>query len=158
MNMSRLSQTIRWAALAALAAPLLPASLTAQEPAREGPRTIVVEMVDFAFQPEEIRVRRGDTIRFVQTTNTPHNVEFRDVPEGTRLRSQPIGALPTVSGPIDGPPPRVGPFLVSEGQTYEFVVGDWFVAGTYDYVCTPHVPMGMTGRFIVEKAMRSRTR
>lgn len=137
--------------LAALAALLAPAGLTAQEAAaEESGRVVIVKMVDFAFEPAEIRVGPGDVIRFVQTTNTPHNVEFRDVPDAATLREFPVGALPT-SAPSDWEPPLViGPFLISKGQIYEIMVGEWFVEGTYDYVCTPHVPMGMKGRIIVE--------
>ncbi len=71
------------------------------------PRTIIVKTVDlsptqYRFKPADITVQPGDTIRWLQTSNVPHNIEFKQVPGGTKLGSQ-----------------RVGPYLVSPGQTYE---------------------------------------
>ena len=53
-------------------------------------RTIVVKMVDksatkFAFEPATIQARPGDVIRFIQTGNNPHNVDFKSTPAGVEL-------------------------------------------------------------------------
>lgn len=103
------------------------------------PRVFQVEMVDispteFAFRPAEIRVRRGDVIRFVQTGVMPHNVEFREVPEGAGLEDA-----------------KMGPFLTRRDQAYDIVIDDRFVPGTYPFLCTPHVTLGMKGTIIVEE-------
>lgn len=65
------------------------------------PETIIVKMVDksateYAFEPADITVRRGDIVRFVQTGSTPHNVEFKDVAEGRgdQPRRNPAGTVP----------------------------------------------------------------
>lgn len=129
-----------------------PTLLTGQNVAAEGSRTVEVEMVDFAFRPATVTARPGDTIRFVQTTTSPHNVEFRDVPDDATLGEEyvvPVEEIGTRAAVY--PPPRMGPFLVQEGETYEFVVTGAFAPGEYGYVCTPHEPMGMTGKLIVEK-------
>lgn len=107
------------------------------------PRVFQVEMVDispteFAFEPAEIRARPGDVIRFVQTGLMPHNVEFRDVPDGARLEDA-----------------KMGPFLMQRDETYDIVIDERFVPGTYPFLCTPHVTLGMTGTIIVEEAASS---
>ncbi len=123
------------AALVAGAFTLIPAEGT--EAARD-PEVIVVKMVDisptqYAFEPADVVAKKGDIVKFVQTVATPHNVEFREGPEGTNL---------------DGD--RVGPFLTAPDQVYEVVVDDRFPAGVHNFVCTPHEFMGMVGTLTVQ--------
>lgn len=94
-------------------------------------RTIEVRMVDkgpseFVFEPAEITVRPGDRVVWVQTGVMPHNVEFTAAPE-----SSDVSGLPR------------SPFLTTRDQRYELVIDDRFGAGQYEYICTPHVTMGM---------------
>ncbi|MEX0892163.1 MAG: plastocyanin/azurin family copper-binding protein [Gemmatimonadota bacterium] len=108
----------------------------------EKPRVIEVKMVDksptsFAFEPANVTVRPGDVLRFRQIGAMPHNVEFREPPEGADLDSI-----------------QVGPFLVTRGQVYELKIDERFVAGQYPFVCTPHEQMGMTGLLKVEPETR----
>lgn len=105
------------------------------------PETVVVEMVDegsatWRFEPARVTVQPGDTLRFVQRDIVPHNVEFRSVPDAADLGEA-----------------RMGPYLSAKGQTYELVIDERFGTGVYDYVCTPHAPMGMKG--IIEVAALS---
>lgn len=98
---------------------------------------VLVEMIDkspteFTFDPVDITVRRGATVRFVMTGNVPHNIQFKDPPEGARLDEI-----------------MMGPFLVQQGQTYDVVIDDRFVDGLYPVVCTPHELMGMKGTLTV---------
>jgi len=109
-------------------------------PAR--PRVIVVRMVErvpygIAFDPVRVSAQPGDTVRFVQAGGMPHNVEFRSVPMAADL-----GEL------------RVGPMLVSVGQTYDVVIDGRFPPGKYVYVCTPHEVLGMAGIIYVEERPR----
>ena len=135
-----------------------PAPAPAQEPDTEA-GVVVIEMLDFGFKPAKVTVRPGDVVRFVNTTNTPHNVEFRDVPEGVRFGAAyeaPVegSAVPVAAGGARAAPPtpdRMGPYLLHKGDTYEFSITDDFVGGVYDYVCTPHEAMGMTGKLEVQK-------
>ncbi len=134
-----------------LAISLLLASLThaiAQDETAEANRTVIVNMVDFGFDPAEITVLPGDTVRFVQTTATPHNVEFRRFPDGARFSNGPPSDSPA-STAASFPPPRMGPFLTQPGEVYEIVIGRDFVAGVYRYMCTPHEVMDMKGKILV---------
>jgi plastocyanin len=138
---------------------LLLVSLThaiAQDETAEANRTVVVNMVDFGFDPTEITVLPGDTVRFVQTTASPHNVEFRTVPEGAELAENPVPPAEGPSGTLSSPPPKMGRYLTQVGETYEFLIDEHFAAGTYDYVCTPHETLGMTGTIVVEDRGRKK--
>jgi plastocyanin len=102
--------------------------------------TIVVKIVDkspteFEFEPAQITVEHGDTVRFVQTGYTPHNVEFKSVPAGADLGKQ-----------------QVGPYLSKKDQTYDVVIDGRFPQGLYGYVCTPHSVLGMKGSITVADA------
>lgn len=97
--------------------------------------TITVDLLNYGYKPNPIRVRRGDTLRLVNVTQMPHNAVFGEVPDGSRLESK-----------------EIGPYLTQKGDTYEFVIGDAFVPGTYEIYCTPHKALGMTGKVIVESA------
>lgn len=122
-----------------VAAAALALSLAPVAEAQNGysPRTVVVNMVDrsatqYAFEPAELTVHPGDTVRFVQTGAMPHNVQFTKSPAGSSLG----GA-------------QMGPFLTTLGQTYQLVIDGRFGAGAHEFVCTPHVSMGMRGTMTV---------
>jgi len=93
-----------------------------------------ISATEFVFEPADITVKAGDIVRWIQTTATPHNVDFRAGPDG---------AVPAVDMPM-------GPFLMAPDETYEVVIGDNFAPGTTEYVCTPHEYMGMVGTITVE--------
>lgn len=119
-----------------------PPTAVAQENGSED--VVVVKMIEksatsYAFEPANVTVRPGQTVRFVQEGQVPHNVEFKDGPTASAL---------------DGI--RMGPFLMSQGETYEVRIDQGFSAGTYDYVCTPHASMGMTGTIVVEASGSNR--
>lgn len=128
-----------WLAGVFLAGAAGAAPAAAQPGPADGPHTVVVKMVDksatqFVFEPAEITVRPGDTVRWIQTGAVPHNVEFKKVPKGTDLGEQ-----------------RMGPFLLGAGETYEVVIDERFAPGLHRYVCTPHEAMGMVGSLTVSK-------
>lgn len=151
MNDPRDLMSLALAAAAALAL-ATPGPTRAQEDGSES-HVVEIEMTDFAFKPAKVNVQPGDTIRFVQATATPHNVEFREVPGDARLGDEyvvPVEEIGTRAAAF--PPARIGPYLLQKGETYEFVITEAFSAGTYDYVCTPHEATGMTGSLTVEES------
>ena len=106
------------------------------------PRVTVVRMVErvpygIAFEPARVTALPGDTVRFVQAGGMPHNVEFRSIPAAVDLGER-----------------RVGPMLVSIGQTYDIVIDGRFLPGKYVYVCTPHEGFGMAGIIYVPERPR----
>jgi plastocyanin len=95
-------------------------------------KTVEVSATSYKFEPAEVTVGLGDTVRFVQTSAMPHNVEFTKTPKGSKL-----GAT------------KMGPYLAAPNQTYDVVIDTRFTSGQYKYICTPHVSMGMKGTISV---------
>jgi plastocyanin len=94
----------------------------------------------YVFQPETLTVSPGTTVTWTfQSPN--HNVSCR--PESWGSASHPEGAEP-FSSYDDGNSFETLP----EGESYEHTFD---VAGTYDYVCVPHVKNGMIGTVVVEE-------
>lgn len=72
--------------------------------------TNVVEITDFKFMPENIKVKVGDTVTWTNNDTVRHNVAGVD------------NELP------EGP-------LLSQGETYTYT---FTKPGVYNYICTPH--------------------
>ena len=106
-------------------------------PAQNAPHVVVVKMSDaaggqFVFQPVAVVAQRGDTLRFVQESSTPHNVAFRKTAKGSKLGSA-----------------STGPYLLTPGQTYDLVIDSRFTDGDYTFACDPHEGAGMHGSLTV---------
>mgnify|MGYP001566005330 FL=1 len=106
-------------------------------PPAPGGRLVIVKMVElsaasYRYQPATVTVNPGDTVRFVQTSAMPHNVEFTKTPSGAKLGSA-----------------KMGPYLTAPGQTYDVVIDSRFPGGQYRYMCTPHFALGMLGVLVV---------
>ncbi len=84
----------------------------------------VVEVQDFSFSPANFTANTGDTIHWMWVDGS-HTTTSTSIPTGASSWSAPLS-----SGSPD----------------FDYVVT---VAGEYDYVCTPHASMGMTGSFTV---------
>ncbi len=121
-------------AAALLALPMVGARSLA---ASGGPGHVVeVKMVkegsNYAFSPANVTVQPGDTIRWIEASDAPHNVQFDSWPKGAKLG----GA-------------QMGTFLSAPGERYQLVIDGRFTAGKYAYECTPHGVMGMKATITV---------
>jgi manganese oxidase len=102
-------------------------------------RLLEVRIVDeggsMRFEPAKLDVQRGDVVRFIQKGTMPHNVQFvrNTAPAGAEIGDY-----------------WMGPFMNKAGETYEVTIDERFQDGTYEYVCTPHIAMGMKGTLTVE--------
>lgn len=83
---------------------------------------VTVMQVDNTFDPQNFSVSVGDTIRWVWTSGL-HTTTSADIPAGAAAWDS---------------------FLMETVPMFEYVVT---VPGTYNYVCTPHVNIGMIGSF-----------
>jgi plastocyanin len=121
---------------AAAAAPATPAPAPAPAPATGN--VVEVRMVTSAdgatgtFEPANVTVKKGDTVRFITDGKTVHNASFK---------------------PVENPgksnlPAETGPYLTTPNQTYDVVIN--MDPGTYNYVCDPHAAMGMKGTVTVQ--------
>jgi manganese oxidase len=113
-------------------------SSTAESRPAGGGRLLEVRIVEeggsMRFEPANLDVQRGDVVRFVQDGTMPHNVQFvrNTAPAGGEIGDY-----------------WMGPFLNKVGETYEVTVDERFLDGSWEYVCTPHIAMGMKGTLTV---------
>ncbi len=103
----------------------------------KGGHLVVVKMVDqgggtYRFDPATVTVQPGDTVRWLETSGAPHNVQFDKWPSGSKLGSA-----------------QMGPLLTAKGATYQVVIDGRFLPGTYAYECTPHGMLGMKATLTV---------
>jgi len=110
-------------------------------------RTMIVNMIGdtkgMRFEPRNITINRGDVIRFVNVSGGPHNVAF-----------DPAKIPAAVKGPLSAAMPNqlselTGPFVTTPNAAYTISFAN-IPAGTYPYLCTPHVALGMTGVITVK--------
>jgi plastocyanin len=109
----------------------------ATTPAFAAPRTVEVAMDqgEMRFLPEVVRIKAGDSVRWVNATVIFHSATFDPAAaKKAGLVSLPPGVAPFDSGKIDE----------DEAFTHQFTV-----KGAYRYICKYHQDMGMVGTVIV---------
>lgn len=96
----------------------------------------------FRFEPAELTVKVGDGVRFTLVSGPPHNVEFRE-------NEIPAGAAAQLSANMDDKMSALSSNMYmnpGEGVTVSFAN---LPTGEYNFICTPHLPMGMKGKITV---------
>jgi plastocyanin len=78
------------------------------------------------FEPANVTVKKGDTVRFITDGKAAHNVSFPPAENAGKSN-------------LPGP----SPYVTTAGQTYDLPVT--LDAGTYNFQCDPHATMGMKG-------------
>ncbi|MCR4305767.1 MAG: cupredoxin domain-containing protein [Candidatus Daviesbacteria bacterium] len=100
----------------------------ATSPATPAAKTFDVTGTPFQFEPNEIKVKKGDTVRinFKNMEGTLHDLTIADL--NVRTKQIPAGQTDSI----------------------EFVAD---TAGTFDFICSvpTHADRGMVGKFIVEE-------
>jgi plastocyanin len=77
-----------------------------------------------AFQPKEVKIKAGDTVKWVNNKLAPHNA--------------------VVEGHLELSHKKL---VFAPGESYETTFSD---PGTYTYYCEPHRGAGMVGKVIVQ--------
>lgn len=77
-----------------------------------------------AFQPAEVTIKAGDTVKWVNNKLAPHNVVFDGAPELSHKG-----------------------LAFSPGESFEVTFSE---PGEYNYYCEPHRGAGMNGKVIVQ--------
>jgi plastocyanin len=97
----------------------------------------------YRFDPDRITIKRGDAVKWVMVSGGPHNVQFdaSGIPAGAQ--TQLSANMPRQATPL-GSPMMMNP---NEDYTVSFA---GVPAGTYNYVCTPHLAMNMRGTVTVQ--------
>lgn len=136
-------RTVGVAGAVAVAGPAT-APVAAQE-GGEGERTEhVVDMTDgLIFDPDELTIAPGDTVRWVNVGGVGHSVTaYEDgIPEDAEFFAS--GDFETESAARGGYPQR-GDIPGGEAYSYTFEV-----EGDYEYFCIPHETVGMVGEISV---------
>jgi plastocyanin len=102
----------------------VPAAATPHAPRRSVPRQVThVDVLDFRFDRSQLSIGRGDTVTFDFVGPSHHTAT-----DGTGMELYDSGSV-AAGGP-------------STSFTFD-------AAGTYRFVCTPHVSEGMVGRVAV---------
>lgn len=83
------------------------------------------------FEPANVTVKKGQTIRFVTDGKAAHNVSFPPAEN---------------AGKSNLPPPS--PYVTTAGTSVDVVAN--MDAGTYNFQCDPHATMGMKGVLTVQ--------
>lgn len=83
------------------------------------------------FDPAELSIKAGDTVKWVNNKLSPHNVVFDSskVPEATATKMSHKG------------------LLFAPGESFETTFGE---SGEYPYYCEPHRGAGMVGKISVK--------
>lgn len=101
----------------------------------------------YVFEPATLTIKVGDTVRWLNESGPPHNVQFL----GDEI---PVGAHDFLVQAYAGDAQKIGPmsgrFLMQIGETYEITFAG-APTGTYGYTCTPHQALGMSGTLTVEE-------
>lgn len=134
------------AAAAAASGPVTTAAGTAS-PAPATGTTHEIKMVGddkgYRFEPANMTIKAGDAIKFTMVSGGPHNVAFEEAGIPAGASAQLTANIPNSAAPLQSQM-FINP---DESVTISFAN---VPAGTYNYNCTPHLPMGMKGVITVE--------
>ena len=108
---------------------------------------MVLQDGKYLFIPDQITVKAGDAITYINVSGGPHNVQFKaeNVPddmEATLAANMPSGAMAKLG-------PMSGPLLMQPNETYTVSFAG-IKPGDYPFTCTPHEAMGMNGSVTVQ--------
>src|SRR5579862_4427687 len=109
--------------------------------------TVTVKMIGsssgYSFQSSMVRIKVGQSVKFVTVSGGPHNVTFdqADIPDGA-------------ASTLDQDMPRqqaklTGPLVTNPDDSYT-ITFKGAKAGAYKFYCLPHQSLGMQGTIIVE--------
>ena len=97
----------------------------------------------YKFDPANLTIKQGDGVKWVMVSGGPHNVAFDPAKIPDDVEKVLSANMPEQQAPLSGP------YKTQPGETYTVSFAG-VKPGTYDYVCTPHIMMGMTGKITVQ--------
>ena len=104
---------------------------------------MVLDGQTYKFDPANLTIKQGDGVKWVMVSGGPHNVAFDPAKVPDDVESVLTANMPNQQAPLSGP------YLTQPNEAYTVSFAG-VKPGTYDYVCTPHVMMGMTGKITVQ--------
>ena len=97
----------------------------------------------YKFDPADLTIKQGDGVKWIMVSGAPHNVAFDPAKVPDDVEQVLTANMPEQQAPLSSK------YLTQPNETYTMSFAG-VKPGTYDYVCTPHVMMGMTGKIIVQ--------
>ncbi|HXT18116.1 MAG TPA: plastocyanin/azurin family copper-binding protein [Gemmatimonadaceae bacterium] len=123
-----------------------PAGTVAKVPATGA--TVDVKMIGddkgYRFEPNDIKIKSGDAVRFTMVSGGPHNVSFdpatiTDAASKAQLDANMDSKMSELASPM----------LMNPNEQYTISFGG-VKPGVYPFHCTPHLAMGMKGTITVQ--------
>ncbi len=98
---------------------------------------------EYRYIPDQLTIKVGDTVRWINASGGPHNVQFKSgqVPDGAEAVLN--AAMANRIGPMNGE------LLMAPDAVYE-ISFEGAPVGEYPYVCTPHEMLGMVATLTIE--------
>ena len=104
---------------------------------------MVLDGQTYKFDPANLTIKQGDGVKWVMVSGGPHNVAFDPAKIPDDVESVLSANMQNQAAPLSSP------YMTQPNENYTISFAG-VKAGTYDYVCTPHVMMGMTGKITVQ--------
>jgi plastocyanin len=104
---------------------------------------MVMEGNNARFVPENLTIRAGDRVRFVNVSGGPHNVSLDPAKVPDDAEKALVAAMPGQIQPLWGA-------LVTEPNGVYTISFAGVKPGTYEIFCMPHMAMGMKGTITVQ--------
>ena len=104
---------------------------------------MVMEGTHARFVPENLTIRAGDRVRFVNVSGGPHNVSLDPAKVPDDAEKALVAAMPGQIQPLWGA-------LVTEPNGVYTISFAGVKPGTYEIFCMPHMTMGMKGTITVQ--------
>ncbi len=97
----------------------------------------------YKFDPADLTIKQGDGVKWIMVSGAPHNVAFDPAKVPDDVEQVLNANMQNEQAPLSSP------YLTQPNESYTISFAG-VKPGTYDYVCTPHVMMGMTGKITVQ--------
>lgn len=98
----------------------------------------------YRFDPAQLTIKAGDGVKWEMVSGGPHNVAFDPAKVPAAAKAQLMANMTNQMGELSSP------MFMNTGESYTISFAN-IPAGTYDYVCTPHLMNGMTGTITVQQ-------
>ncbi len=112
-------------------------------PAVHEVRMVLNDAGEYRYVPDELTIKIGDTVRWINVSGGPHNVQFKAdrIPDGAAevLNNAMANQLFPLSGAL----------MMAPNAIYE-ISFEGAPTGEYFYVCTPHELLNMVATLTVE--------
>lgn len=104
---------------------------------------MVLDGNTYKFDPAAITIKQGDGVKFTMVSGAPHNVAFDAAAIPADVKPQLVANMPNQISELSSP------MMMNANESYTISFAN-IKAGKYDYVCTPHLAMGMKGSITVQ--------